>query len=293
MTASVMVGFDGSQHSQVAVNWAAQEAQLRRRPLVIVHAFLVLGPLPPESAQAHTRALRAVVGDLVEAEVERVRELAPGIDVSGRIVSGITASVELIEASRDAELLVVGSRGRGAFTELLLGSTASQVAAHALCPAVVVRGPATGDTADPDRVVVGVDGSPLAQAALRFGFEEASLRGARLIAVHAWKHPVSTEPGDMLPLVYDIDALAADEERLLAESLAGWQSKYPDVPVERVCERSDVRRLLKEKSAGARLLVLGSRGHGGFTGLLMGSTTQAMVHHAEAPVAIVHPSTQR
>lgn len=288
MVKPVMVGFDGSSHSQVAVDWAAGEALLRNRPLTIVHSFLLLAVTDDDGAAAHN-----LVKELVDAEMERVRERVPGVEVNAHIVGGWTPGTDLVNVSRDGEVMVVGPRGRGVFSELLLGSTASQVAAHSLCPAVVVRGNVTSDTAGPDRIVVGVDGSPLSQAVLRFGFEEASIRGARLVAVHAWKHPVSTGPGDMLPLVYDQDALAEDEERLLAEALAGWRSKYPDVMVEPLNTRGDVRKVLKGHSVGARLLVMGSRGNGGFTGLLLGSVAQAMAHHAEAPVAIVHASYNR
>ncbi|ADD43115.1 universal stress protein [Stackebrandtia nassauensis] len=290
MAAPIIVGFDGSPHSQVAVDWAAEEARLRQRRLLIIHSFLVLSPLATDLDSSRHEASRASVGDLVDKEVARIRDLNPDLEVSGKVVGGMSASIDLVEASEDGELLVVGSRGRGRFTSLLLGSTSTQVTAYSRCPVVVVRGPAPVRSQEPDRIVVGVDASPLSQAALRFAFEEASLREARLIAVHAWTHPVATESGDVLPQVYSIEERADSEKRVLAEALAGWPQKYPDVPVERVCERVDARQLLQEKSAGACLVVLGSRGHGGFTGLLLGSTTQAMVHHADAPVAVVHSS---
>lgn len=290
MAAPIIVGFDGSPHSQVAVDWAAEEARLRHRPLRIIHSFLVLSPLATDLDVSRFEAVRESVSELVDNEAVRIRELNPDLDVSGRVMGGVSASTDLVEASADGELLVVGSRGRGRFTSLLLGSTSTQVTAYARCPVVVVRGPAPVRSQAAERVVVGVDGSELSQAALRFAFEEASLRGARLIAVHAWSHPAVIESGDMLPLDYVLEDRADSEKRVLAEALAGWQEKYPDVPVEQVCERVDARQILREKSAGARLLVLGSRGHGGFTGLLLGSTTQAMVHHAEAPVAVVHSS---
>ncbi|ADD43139.1 universal stress protein [Stackebrandtia nassauensis] len=289
MAAPIVVGFDGSDNSRRAVDWAAEEARLRHRPLLIVHSLLVFASVAAEIDGSRIEEMRAESTVLVDDEIARVRELAPGLDVRGETLEGMTPSVDLLKASLEAASLVVGSRGRGTFASLLLGSTSSQVAAHSHCPVIVVRGDRVGGDAKPGHVVVGVDGSPLSQSVLRFGFEEASMRGTRLVAVHAWLPPAPADFGDLLPTVYDVDALAADEERLLAESLAGWQAKFPDVPVERVCVRADARRVLKDESAGARLLVVGSRGGGGFTGLLLGSITQAMVHHAHAAVAIVHP----
>jgi nucleotide-binding universal stress UspA family protein len=134
---------------------------------------------------------------------------------------------------------------------------------------------------------VGVDGSPASDSALGFAFEEASLRGTGLTVVHAWTMPVSTGPGDILPLVYDIDEVNAEETRLLAETVAGWQEKYPDVRVHRVVAHGAPAHELVQRSAGAELLVVGSRGRGGFRGLLLGSVSQAAIHHAQCPVAVV------
>lgn len=287
--APVAVGFDGSAASQVAVRWAMTEARLRRRPLLIVHAFLALAPLRSDSPEAEAAAVRRAVGELLEAEVTRVRELAPDLDVSGVLVNGLTASNTLVDMSRSCELMVVGTRGRNGLTGLLLGSVATQVVEHACCPVLVAR-PGTDDTDPPDgRVVVGVDGSTLSHEALRFGFEEASMRGAELLAVHAWRHPASLAGGDLVKLVRDEAELADEKERLLTDSLAGWQEKYPDVTVLRQLTHGDPRQVLKDASAGALLLVVGARGLGGFAGLLLGSTSQTLAHHAHSPVAIVHP----
>jgi nucleotide-binding universal stress UspA family protein len=186
-------------------------------------------------------------------------------------------------------VVVVGHRGLGGFTGLLVGSVGVQVAAHAAGPVVVVRPHSAAAGASAGRVVVGIDGSPLSRAALGFGFEAAARRGVGLTAVHAWTEPVSTGPGDMLPLVYDADDVDAEETRLLAEALAGWAEKYPDVPVDRKVVRGRAAEALVAESAGAALLVVGSPGRGGFTGLLLGSVSQAALHHADCPVAIVRP----
>ena len=172
-------------------------------------------------------------------------------------------------------MIVVGSRGLGGFSGLLLGSVGVQLAAHAGCPVVVVRRDGRADGPEAGRVVVGVDGSHDADRAMRFAFEQASFRGVGLTAVHTYIWPDSTGPGDMLPLVYDEDDLRDDERRLLAESVAGWTDKFPDVDVRRSVVRGTAAGVLTHLSHGAELLVVGSRGRGGFTGLLLGSVSQA------------------
>jgi nucleotide-binding universal stress UspA family protein len=136
-----------------------------------------------------------------------------------------------------------------------------------------------------------VDGSPTSAAAIGFAAEQAAWRKTNLVAVHAWAQPVSTGPGDMLPLVYDPDLLAAEEARVLAESVAGIGATHPDVNVERRLVEDRAASALIEQSRRAQLVVVGSRGHGGFTGLLLGSVSHALLHHADCPVAVVPPAT--
>jgi nucleotide-binding universal stress UspA family protein len=167
----------------------------------------------------------------------------------------------------------------------MVGSTAAALAAHAHSPTVVVRGTTTTD----GPVVVGVDGSPAGEAAIGFAFEAASLRDAPLTAVLSW--PDSLLEGRVQSTLFTTAEaeIVQEQERVLAERLAGWQEKYPDVPVERVVVRDRAAHALLRIAEHARLLVVGSRGHGGFTGLLLGSTSQALVHHAPCPVAVVRP----
>jgi nucleotide-binding universal stress UspA family protein len=286
----IIVGADGSQHSLLAVVWAAEEAARRGLPLRIVYAI----PAWLWRAREHRPADRVAERlydsdrDIIDRAVGRARSTAPGVGVSGELVPGGAAEA-LLHAAAQAAMVVVASHGSGEATGLSLGSVALQVAAHATCP-VVVAG--LVDPAARPEVVVGVDGSAGCQAAIGFAFEEASWRKARVHAVHTWTHPVSTEPGDMLPLIYDKESVAADERRLLAESLAGWQEKYPQVGLIKEVGRSRPVPALSRASAGAALLVVGSRGRGGFTGLLLGSVSHAMLHHAQCPVAIT-PSKGR
>ncbi len=286
----VVVGVDGSAPSLAAVDVAVREATLRRRPMRLVHALIwpYLGvPLGPSPFGPPDGGLRHQAERVLADAYARAHGTAPDLPVDGEVVSGEAAAV-LLGASKAAELVVVGDRGLGGFTGLLVGSVAVQLAAHAPCPILVAHGAV--DPAGP--VLLGVDGSPANDPAVGFAFEEAALRGVPLVALHAWTHPVSTGPGDMLPLVYDAADVEAEEARVLAEALAGWHDKYPDVTVHRQLTRAGARTALIEATRRAQLVVVGTRGRGGFTGLLLGSVSQAVLHHAACPVAVVpHPRT--
>ncbi|MCC5033857.1 universal stress protein [Streptomyces sp. WAC 00631] len=279
----VVVGVDGSPSGLEAVEVAAREAAYRNRPLRVVHAFVWPSTHMP---------LGAVEGDLryeakrivAEAE-ERARATAPEVEAGGEVVTGEALTV-LEEESRSAALMVVGSRGLGGFTRLLIGSVAGQLAAHSHCPVLVVRGRTDGT----GPVLVGVDGSPAGEAALDFAFEAAAARETGVVALHAWSEwsvPVPPPEDKSAPYAYEPGMLKADEERLLAESLAGWRDRYPDVPVEHRLVRGRAREALVEASEEARLLVVGKRGRGGFAGLLLGSVSQAATQHAHCPVVVV------
>ncbi|MFC7546683.1 universal stress protein [Plantactinospora sp. GCM10030261] len=281
--AAVVVGVDGSPDSRRAIELAAAEARRRRRPLRVVHAFVWptmhvdVRPPPagPEEGGLRHQAERIVADALAEA-----RRAAPDVPVDGEIVDGQPAAV-LIKESCDACLVVIGDRGLGGFASLLLGSIALQTASYAASPVLVARG-----TEHPGPVVVGVDGSETSQRALAVAVEEAAVRGAELRAVHAFRHPRSTGPGDMMPLVYDTESLRAEEDRRVAEAVAPWQDRYPDVPMIRRVAHGRAAPTLIEESARAQLLVIGARGRGGLAGLILGSVSQAVLHHAECPTVI-------
>jgi nucleotide-binding universal stress UspA family protein len=282
---SVVVGVDGSESSLDAVRLAAREASLRRRPLLAVHAFvwaLMRVPVGPHPLGPPDGGLRNQAERLVSEAVEEARKAAPEVAVTARTVDGTVAPVLLAEA-RDAYMVVLGDRGLGGFSGLLVGSVAVQVAAHATCPVVVAKGERHPD----GPVVVGVDGSAVSDRAVGFAFEEASLRDAPLVAIHSWQLPMPTEFGDPLPLGYDQE-IAAAKERALSEGIAGWGERFPDVAVTRRVHQGRPAEALVDGSDQAQLVVAGARGRGGFTGLLLGSVSQAVLHHARCPVAIVH-----
>ncbi|MGS2616805.1 universal stress protein [Micromonospora sp. LZ34] len=289
-SAPVVVGVDGSAAALDAVRVASREAAYRHRPLRVVHAFiwpltgapLTPGPGAPAGAGLRNQAERYVAEAVAEAS-----RVSPEVPVTGEVVDGAPTPV-LLDESREAALVVLGHRGLGGLAGLLIGSVTVQVSARAQCPVLVVRGEPRAD----GPVVVGVDGSELSTEAVGFAFDEAARRDAPLVTVHAWLHPTSVGPGDMLPLVYDRDALAGAEERVLAESVAGWSERYPEVPVRQRLVGGSPARVLVEESRTAQLVVVGAHGRGALGGLLLGSVSHAVLHHSHAPLAIVRHTRQ-
>ncbi|SME90359.1 universal stress protein [Streptomyces sp. Amel2xC10] len=293
MSALVVVGVDGSAPALAAVETAAREAELRGAALRVVHAFawpsshVPLGPSQPGPA---TEIRRSAERLLAEA-VERALAVAPGIEAGHALVTGDPLGV-LEAQSRSADLVVVGSRGTSEFVGLLVGSTAVHLATHGRCPVLVVREQLGAD----GPVVLGVDGSAAGEAAVDFAFAEAALRGAPLLALHAWttwNAPLPPPQDARVPYANPPGALAEEEERLLHEVLAGHREKYPDVAVEHRVVQGRTREALIEASRSAQLVVVGARGRGGFAGLLLGSVSQAVLHHAHCPVVVVRGTDTR
>jgi nucleotide-binding universal stress UspA family protein len=210
-----------------------------------------------------------------------------GVPVESRLVSG-PAATALLEAAEESAMVVLGSRGLGGFSELMLGSTSVQVATHAPCPVVVMR--PHGDAppgAEAGRIVVGIDGSPMSVGAVEFAFAEASFRGTGLTAMHVCNAPSLDAPGVPVPIDLVAEDVVDAELRALAESLGGYRDRYPDVDVRQFVVHGKAAPALVTASVGAHLLVVGSRGRGGFRSLLLGSTSHALLHHAYCPVAVV------
>ncbi|MFF6879862.1 universal stress protein [Streptomyces sp. NPDC012474] len=288
MTKPVVAGVDGSPSSLHAVEAASHEAAVRGAQLRLVHAFgrssshLPAGGPPWNPAGAGVREL--LDGTLAAAE-RRARGVAPEVDITRDVTVGEPLTVLEI-ASRSASLVVVGSRGLGAFSSLLLGSTSGHLAAHGRCPVLVVRG--RPRPAGP--VLLAVDDSSASEEAVRFAFTEASLRGADLTAMYVCR-PGSPDvydgPADPPFVTYDETHLREHAGRVLDTALAGREERHPDVTVVRRPVVGRVRHTLIDASTDAQLLVVGARGRGGFRGLLLGSVSQAVLHHAQCPVAVV------
>lgn len=286
--AAVVVGVDGSPQSLHAVDWAAQEALARQCPLQIVHAFLwplMKVPLGPSEFGPPDGGLQHAAEKIVSTAVDRARLAAPGLEIRTDMPVRAPAAA-LIDASQDAAVVVIGNRGLGGFTGLLLGSVGVQTAAHAACPVIIVRD-GDGDGLASGRVVVGVDGSELSRLAVDFGFAHAARHGLGIVAVNVDQWPAFA---DRVLAAYDsVDHRRADQVRLLDDALAGYGDRYPDVPVDRKVLHGQPAAVIVAVSSGAALTVVGSRGRGGFTGLLLGSTSQNVLQHATGPVAVVRP----
>lgn len=285
--ATVVVGVDASEAAVRAARFAADEAVRRGARLHVVHAVTwVDGTTLPYPELDIPGLMRAGAQSLLQAVADTLAESMPAERLSTSAVEGRPADV-LVDASADASLLVVGGRGVGGVTGLLLGSTAHSVVAQAACPVVVVPADvAAAQVRDRRSVVVGVEGRDDDEV-LAFAFAEAVARGTDLVAVHAWQDVVlETAFRSVSPLV-DWAGVMSDEERVLAEALAGWREKEPDVAVREVVVREKTARALLEAGLTAELLVVGHHRR-----RLLGSTTHGVLHRAAVPVAVV-PLTAR
>ncbi|MEU7780949.1 universal stress protein [Micromonospora parva] len=283
--AAVVVGVDGSESALRAVRLAATEAARQHRPLRVVHGFiwpLLHVPVSPAPDAPPGGGLRHRAEELVEAAVNEAEATVPGLSISGEIIDGEAAAV-LVGESPTAALIVLGDRGLGGFSALVLGSVAVQVAAYADCPVLVARG-----TQRPDQpVLVAVDGSDASRRAADVAADTAVSLGVPLVAVHAYRHPGSSGPGDMQPLVYDEAKLHREQERMLAGWLTGLTEDHRGLRLTCQATRGRPGTVLAEASRSAQLAVVGGRGRGEVTGLLLGSVSQSMLHHAQCPVMVV------
>jgi nucleotide-binding universal stress UspA family protein len=299
----IVVGVDGSDGADAALRWAAAQADRRSAALRLLFGFNATTPWLGGYAGAAQPVYDKVKADaevLLRDRADRTTAEFPNVPITITVVEQ-DPRLALREASEHAELLVVGTHGRGRLAEVMLGSVALQVASHAHSPVAVVA----QSIADPVHlrgpVVVGVDGSPGSEAALGFAFDAAARSGADLLAVHAWSDPVVvTSPTAQFGGQTMVEAQLTDqfavqdaERAVLADRLTGWTDRYPDVRVRQdvVLDRPSAA-LLRYGRPGApggpaSLIVVGSRGRGGFAGLLLGSTGQALITQAQVPVVVV------
>jgi nucleotide-binding universal stress UspA family protein len=296
-TRTVVVGIDGSSNSDAALAWAVAEASDRGLGLHLFsagvhqthggesfHGHPLAGDAGVDAAVA-CEALAAAEARL-DAAVAVVGELAPGLAVT-RQSSLDRAGGELVELSARSHSVVLGRGGHGPLVGAVLGSVASHVAVHALCPVVVVHASSDGATGR-SGVAVGVDGSAVSALALEHAFEEASLRGVGLHVIHAWWTRATNGS------VPDTRADQTTQKRLmLSEALAGWTEQYPDVEVRVSMPVGPTAPAIVEAAHGAELIVLGNRGHGTFRSLLLGSVTRSVLAHADCTVVVVRDTDRR
>ena len=283
-THRIVVGVDGSGHSMAALEWAAVQAQRTGVALEIVAAFG-----PSYQFLSRGQANQCMQDDVDEAMV-RAEKLASGVDITSVTFEGPPGTI-LTKEGRGADLLVVGSRGRGGFKGLLLGSVSRKCVHRARCPVVVVPHPEHGSDTLMDerdetahRIVVGIDGSPSSIAALEWAAKQAELTGASLEVLMTWEwfngygwSPIDPE---------------FDQERVcqtaLSDHLKPVRDAHPDISIQAAAIEGHPAPLLVKASEGADLLVVGSRGHGEFVGVLLGSVSEHCVTNAHCPVLVLH-----
>jgi nucleotide-binding universal stress UspA family protein len=283
----IVVGVDGSEDSIRAARWAVDEARLRGRPVELVHAYtwpVPMVPLAPPPVDWTETSLRQAAEAVLADALAKVR--VDDVPVTGAAHAG-PAPYTLLDEARRAELVVVGHRGRGGFAALLLGSVAASVAAHAPCPVAVVR-PYSQQHPPGGLVLVGADGSEASGTAVGFAFEEAQRRGTPVGVLSAWRPPVQFWGGDVQPPGHvHPEELESAQARWLQDWVRPWRDRHPQVDVRWMLSVERPAPALVEAAREASLVVVGSRGHGGFAGLLLGSVSQQVINHAPCPVVVV------
>lgn len=284
-SSAVVVGIDGSVAAEIAVKWAAVEAATRGCPLHLLYVMEVVDSVLPDLSHPFVGLeFEKDVTAVLEKNADIARTAAgETLEVSTEFTRG-TVVPTLITASKDARLLVLGSRGRGALSRAFLGSVTSALVRHGLCPVAVIheKSPVTR-SAKP--VVVGVDGSKNSEPAIEYAMAAASRLGVPVRAVYAW-YDFS---GAIVPPLQWAE-VAEEQKVVMAESMAGWQEQFPEVKIERIVVPDNPARNLLDESRDAQLVVVGSRGRGGFVGALLGSTSQRLVHSVECPIVVVRHS---
>ena len=282
----IVVGVDGSEAAADALGWAAGEAQLWGATVKAVHAWTYpaltyahgLVPPPTFARDDFEDEARAVLDKALSTLPQ-----AGAVSIERAVVQGGATNV-LVDHSRGADLLVVGHRGRGGFLALHLGSVALQCAQHAECPVAVVRPGGQGTPLEHrSRIVVGVDGSEPARRALLWAADEARCRDATLEVVHCWHPRVQLPLGAVLAT--DRPSLEAAAHAVVAGAMQAVDGR--SAQAEAILVEGPAASTLLGASAGAELVVVGTRGHGGFPGLLLGSVSTQVLHHAHCPAVIV------
>lgn len=275
----VLVGLDAATSWREALGWAVEEAWTLRVPLTIaVSLDLPKVADAPLTAQA-LGTFQLAARQRLDAAIADAVDLAPGLPVGGRVLTG-DPTAELLRLAAGADEVVVGSDGTGRFRSLV-GSMATRVAEHTRCPAVVVRHPSAAG-----RVVVGIDNSPHSAATLEYAFGYADRHGLPLRVLHVCVLAAVGDPDPPYPVLAELARLRADAARATEQSATPWREKYPEVDVAVDVVDGAVAGELVGASRTAGLLVVGTRGYRGLAGMLFGSVSRAVVRHAHCAVVV-------
>ena len=282
----IVVGVDGSAASDASVRWAVTESVMRKLPITLIH---VVAPTPIDSTMAPNGTIPPLRLDQARQVIEHSRQIAAELTdrqqppAHGEIAYASVIST-LIDASKDAHMIVVGSRGLDAFNGYRLGSVSAGLLRHAHCPIAVVHDPELGNESisDTSPVLLGVDGTPASEAATAVAFDEARRRQVSLVALHAW-----SDVGVFPILGMDWHVYRDQGQEMLGERLAGWQERYPEVQVQQRLVCDVPARWLVQESTKAQLVVLGRHGRGGYPGMRLGSVSSAVAQSARVPVIVV------
>jgi nucleotide-binding universal stress UspA family protein len=285
----IVVGYDASPDSHAALDWAVREAASRHLGVRVVYCEPEMAAWDGAAAAMAGAPVLATTlphdGPALVAEAAEV-VARDGVPVETVSASGAPANT-LVEQSRTAVMVVIGSRGHSALSSAILGSTVSHVASHAHCPVIVVRAQGASD----GPVVVGVDGSAGSEELVGWAIDHASRHGLALEVLHSYAIPVYPGVVPYVPPVEITTATAGFEQRVTSEVLAGWREKYPDVEVVTNVTHGRPGPALVEATGRASLTVVGSHGRGAFLGMLLGSTSQSLLHHATGSVAVLRHRT--
>ncbi len=287
----IVVGWDASPDAYSALSWAIREATSRRCG---IRAVFCEPDLNAWDGAATAMSGAPVLGPTATHAGERVvAEAASIVSAAGVPVDVVNTSgsiaAELVEQSRSAAMVVLGSRGHGALSSAILGSTVAHVASHAHCPVIVTQ---AGTVAD-GPIVVGVDGSEASQQVVGWAMDQASRHGLAVDVLHAYTIPVYPGVVPYVPPAEVTRSTREMERRIAAETLAGWRERYPDVVVTTEVQLGRPAPMLVAATERASLTVVGSRGRGAFLGMLLGSTSQSLLQHAAGSVAVLrHPEEE-
>ncbi|MCS5480925.1 universal stress protein [Corynebacterium hylobatis] len=289
----VVVAVDGSPASHNAVRWAANTANKRGIPLRLASSYTMPqflyaeGMVPPQELFDD---LQAETMEKIDEARAIAHEVAPEIKIGHTIAEGSPIDM-LLDMAQDVTMIVMGSRGLGGLSGMVMGSVSAAVVSHATCPVVVVREDNQLEEATKyGPVVIGVDGSDVSAKATEIAFAEADARGAELVAVHTWMDmQVQASLAGLSAAQQQWEIVEQEQIDMLTERLAPMVERYPDVEVRKVITRDRPVRALVENSEGAQLLVVGSHGRGGFKGMLLGSTSRALLQSAPCPMMVVRP----